>query len=221
MKITFLWQSSFLIQTKQKTIGIDIWLENPIHPLTISDIPTLDYACCTHDHFDHGFQTMMEFARRDDVLFLSGYEMMNHAKEKWCQTGHANVWWLFSVDDDLEFALTPALHSSNTGQPVWLLFVIEGKTIYHMGDTAYMSEFSMIRDVYAPDIVMIPIGGRYTMGIPEAAYALDVLQPRIAIPMHYDTFPGIAQDPHLLQKKMNTDTTHVQIMKPWQSYESV
>ncbi len=156
----------------------------------------------------------MELGRRDDALLISGYEMMKVAHEQWCRTEQASIWWLFRVDDDLEIALTPALHTSDTGIPVWFIFCIEGKTIYHMGDTAFMSEFGMIRDVYHPDVVMIPIGWRYTMWPREAAYALDILQPSIAIPMHYNTFPKIAQDPTDLAKYMKTTTTQIMIMKP-------
>jgi len=218
MNITFLAQSWFLIHTGTKTIGIDIWLDNPINPLTIDHITKIDYACCTHDHGDHGFQTMMDLARRDNAVFLSGYDMMKIAAKQWCHTESASIGWLFRVDDDLECALTPALHTSDTGQAVWFIFVIDGKIIYHMGDTACMSEFAMIHDVYRPDIVMIPIGSRYTMGPREAAYALDILQPSIAIPMHYDTFPKIAQDPTDVVKYMKTPTTQLIILKPGETY---
>jgi L-ascorbate metabolism protein UlaG (beta-lactamase superfamily) len=66
---------------------------------------------------------------------------------------------------------------------------------------------------------MIPIGGRYTMGPREAAYALDILQAKIAIPMHYNTFDKIAQDPLDLQKHMKSDKTQIQIMKPGESFK--
>lgn len=161
----------------------------------------------------------MKLARRDDALFLSGYEMMNVASQQWCRSEQASIGGLFRVDDDLELALTPAIHSSNTGQPVWFIFDISGQTIYHMGDTAFMSEFAMIRDVYSPDIVMIPIGWRYTMWPREASYALDILQPRIAIPIHYNTFPKIVQDPADLAKHMKTDTTQILIMKSGETVE--
>lgn len=218
MKITFLAQSWFLIQTTTKTIGIDIWLSNPVKPLTHADIPKLDYSCCTHDHGDHGFETMMELARRDDALFLSGYEMMKHAHAQWCRTEQASVWWLFRVDDDLELALVPAFHTSDTWQAIWFIFCIEGKTIYHMGDTAFMSEFGMIRDVYRPDIVMIPIGWRYTMWPREAWYALDILQPTVAIPMHYNTFPKIIQHIDDLRKGMKTNMTNIVELHPGETY---
>jgi L-ascorbate metabolism protein UlaG (beta-lactamase superfamily) len=82
-----------------------------------------------------------------------------------------------------------------------------------------VAEFEMIHEVYHPDIVMIPIGGRYTMGPREAAYALDILQAKIAIPMHYNTFDKIAQDPLDLQKHMKSDKTQIQIMKPGESFK--
>jgi L-ascorbate metabolism protein UlaG (beta-lactamase superfamily) len=162
---------------------------------------------------------MMELARRDSAIFLSGYQMMNIAREKGCHAEQANIGGLFLVDEDLEVALTHAIHSSNTGEPVGFILKSHGISIYHMGDTAFMGEFSMIHDVYHPDIVMIPIGGRYTMGPIEAAYALDILQPKIAIPIHYNTFEKIAQNPEKLKQHMKTKDTTIQIMSPGETRE--
>ena len=101
--------------------------------------------------------------------------------------GSRGTW--IRVDEHLSVVLTPALHTSDTGQPVGILFEIyemeKARRIYHTGDTAYIAEFAMIGKVYHPDIVMLPIGGTYTMGPEEAAYGLGELKPKIAIPMHY------------------------------------
>jgi L-ascorbate metabolism protein UlaG (beta-lactamase superfamily) len=91
MNISFIAQSGFIIQTQNKTIGIDLRLDNPVNPIHIDEIPILDYSCCTHDHGDHGYETMMQLARRDDALFLSGYEMMKVARAQGCRTEQASV----------------------------------------------------------------------------------------------------------------------------------
>ena len=90
-----------------------------------------------------------------------------------------------------------AIHSSSNpdlpygGIPVGFIFDIEGTTIYHAGDTALMSEFSLIGELYNPYYAILPIGGYYTMGIEEAAIAAKMLYAMEVIPMHYNTFPNI------------------------------
>ena len=96
--------------------------------------------------------------------------------------------------------LVPAFHSSSTpdgqygGCPCGVVFKIEGKTIYHAGDTCLNSEMKVIGEVYQPDIVMLPIGGKYTMDIEHAVIAAKWLQAAEVIPMHYNTFDSINVD---------------------------
>jgi len=77
-------------------------------------------------------------------------------------------------------------------------FVIQcenGVTVYHAGDTGVFGDMKLIADLYKPDIVMIPIGGVYTMGPREAAKACELLNPKCIIPMHYGTFPALTGAP--------------------------
>ena len=93
-----------------------------------------------------------------------------------------------------------AVHSSSNpdlpygGTPVGYLFDIDGTTIYHAGDTALMSDFSLIGELYNPYYALLPIGGMYTMGMQEAAVAAKMLYAMEVIPMHYNTFPPIKVD---------------------------
>ena len=82
-------------------------------------------------------------------------------------------------------------------------YVIEfsnGVKIYHAGDTNVFGDMAIIRDLYAPEIVMIPIGDHYTMSPREAAYACSLLKPKTVIPMHFGTFPVLTGRPADLQK---------------------
>jgi L-ascorbate metabolism protein UlaG (beta-lactamase superfamily) len=72
--------------------------------------------------------------------------------------------------------------------------------IYHAGDTNVFGDMAIIRDLYAPEIAMIPIGDHYTMGPREAAYACNLLKPKTVIPMHFGTFPVLTGRPGELQK---------------------
>jgi L-ascorbate metabolism protein UlaG (beta-lactamase superfamily) len=72
--------------------------------------------------------------------------------------------------------------------------------IYHAGDTNVFGDMAIIRELYAPEIVMLPIGDHFTMGPREAAYACKLLKPKTVIPMHFGTFPVLSGTPADLQK---------------------
>jgi L-ascorbate metabolism protein UlaG (beta-lactamase superfamily) len=71
---------------------------------------------------------------------------------------------------------------------------------------------AIIRDLYAPEIVMLPIGDHFTMGPREAAYACNLLKPKTVIPMHFGTFPVLTGTPAELQKLV--PSVAVVAMKP-------
>jgi len=75
-----------------------------------------------------------------------------------------------------------------------------GVKIYHSGDTNVFGDMAIIRELYAPEIVMLPIGDHYTMGPREAAYACNLLKPKSVIPMHFATFPVLTGRPSELHK---------------------
>ena len=82
--------------------------------------------------------------------------------------------------------------------------------IYHMGDTDLFSDLALIAELHKPDIVLIPVGDRFTMGAAMAAIALNrYLKPSVAIPIHYGTFPMLAPDASLFQKAMKGSKTKV------------
>jgi L-ascorbate metabolism protein UlaG (beta-lactamase superfamily) len=87
-----------------------------------------------------------------------------------------------------------------------------GMKIYHAGDTNVFGDMEIIRELYAPEIVMLPMGDLFTMGPREAAYAINLLKPKTVIPMHFGTFPALTGTPGALQKLV----PHVEIfeMKP-------
>ena len=69
-----------------------------------------------------------------------------------------------------------------------------GVTFYHCGDTGLFSDMKMLGEIYKPDIAAIPIGDLYTMGAELGTKAAEWIAPKVAIPIHYKTFPILAQD---------------------------
>jgi L-ascorbate metabolism protein UlaG (beta-lactamase superfamily) len=87
-----------------------------------------------------------------------------------------------------------------------------GMKIYHAGDTNVFGDMQIIRDLYAPEIAMLPVGDHFTMGPREAAYACKLLKPKMVVPMHFGTFPMLTGKPSELQELV--PEVEVREMKP-------
>jgi L-ascorbate metabolism protein UlaG (beta-lactamase superfamily) len=106
---------------------------------------------------------------------------------------------------DVKVTMVQANHSSGIedggqviygGDPCGYVITFEnGLKIYHAGDTNVFGDMSIIRDLYRPDLAMLPIGDLFTMGPMEAAYACRLLEPKAVIPMHWGTFPLLTGTP--------------------------
>ena len=94
------------------------------------------------------------------------------------------------------------------GEPVGFIIKLEnGFTIYHTGDTNVFSDMKLISDYYKPDLLLLPIGGHFTMDPKEAALATKLVNPKYAIPMHYGTFPPLKGTPEEYKEALG-ETRH-------------
>ncbi len=194
MNIVYLGHSAFEIETTGKKILIDPFLVcSPNYkPDNITNI------FVTHAHGDH-LGSAIEISKSSGAPITAVYELANYcAKQgaKAIDTG-LGAWIEYNWG---RAAAVPAFHSSSTpdgvygGCPCGFVFEIEGKTIYHAGDTSLSNEMKMIGEVYQPDTAMLPIGGKYTMDIEHAVKAAEWLGASEVIPMHYNTFDAIKVD---------------------------
>ncbi|HZV25613.1 MAG TPA: MBL fold metallo-hydrolase, partial [Acidothermaceae bacterium] len=89
------------------------------------------------------------------------------------------------------------------GEPVGFVVELEnGFRFYHSGDTAVFGDMRLIRDLYRPDLAILPVGGHYTMGPREAALAVELLGVEHVMPIHYGTFPILAGTPDQLRSEL-------------------
>ncbi len=198
-----------------KTLVVDPWVENPLSPVKLKDYEgrKLDYILVTHDHGDHMGEAI-RLAKMTGAVIIGIYEIAEYAVQEGVKSIGGNIGGPLKIQD-LRIILTPANHSSNRGVPVG--FIVQGRdmSFYHAGDTGLFSEMALIGELYAPDIAMLPIGGHFTMGIREAVKAVELIRPKIVIPMHYNTFPVIQADPsefkRLIEEKIGIK---VVILKP-------
>jgi L-ascorbate metabolism protein UlaG (beta-lactamase superfamily) len=81
------------------------------------------------------------------------------------------------------------------GEPAGVIISADKKNVYHTGDTGLFYDMKLIGEMTPIDYLLLPIGDNFTMGITDAAKAVELVSPKLAIPMHYNTFPMIAADP--------------------------
>ena len=203
MKLTFLGHSCVLIEASGRRLLIDPFLTgNPSASVT-ADAVQADYVLLTHGHGDH-VGDAFAIARRCGATIIAPNELAVYAGWQGCKAHAMHI----GGAHEFEFGrvkLTPALHGSGyelhdakqivyMGMPAGFLLTLEGKTVYHAGDTALFGDMRLIGERNAIDVAFIPIGDNFTMGPEDALTAAEWLRARKVVPVHYNTFPLIAQD---------------------------
>jgi L-ascorbate metabolism protein UlaG (beta-lactamase superfamily) len=216
MKLTWLGHACFVLEGS-KTILID-----PFVPDGLPDIKP-DIVAVTHAHADHLGSTAT--LRRRTVAVN---EVARYLASRGVPAEPMNIGGTITVDG-VKFTMTPALHSSwledegmgcYGGVAAGFVISMDGIGVYHAGDTALFSDMRLIRDLYRPDVALLPIGGRFTMGPDEALIAAQYIGARLVIPMHYDTFPAIRQDCIPFKEALERTTSiRVEMLRPGESIE--
>jgi L-ascorbate metabolism protein UlaG (beta-lactamase superfamily) len=219
LTINFLGHSGFLLSDGKHRLVIDPFLTgNPAARSKPEDIQC-DYIALTHGHADH-FGDTVTIAKASDATVVAAFEITEYLGEQ----GIAKVepgkpggqittpfGWI---------AFTQAFHSSSyegryMGMPCGLVVHMGGRTFYHCGDTSLFGDMRLIGELYEPDVAAIPIGDRFTMGPKLAARAAEWIKPRVAIPIHFNTWPPIAVD----VSQFAPQGVEVKVMQPGDTWE--
>lgn len=216
MRLTWLGHACFSL-AGSRTILIDPFIPEGSLP----EEP--DIVAVTHAHADH-----LGIAAQLSKKTVAINEVAKYLKAKGVPAEPMNIGGSITVDG-VRFTMTPALHSSwledegmgfYGGAAAGFVIAMDGVSVYHAGDTALFSDMQLIRDLYRPDVALLPVGGRFTMGPDEAMIAARYTGARLVIPMHYDTFPAIRQDVENFKKALERTTSiRVALLSPGESIE--
>lgn len=224
MKLRYFSHSAFLITTdSKKKILIDPFLDgNPTSPVK-SDEVDAEFIILTHAHGDH-LGDAFKIAKRCNSLFICVNELANYVASKGFKAHNMHIGGSYNFDFG-RVKFTIAHHGSITpdnqygGEAAGVVLSVDGKNLYHTGDTGLFYDMKLIGEMTPIDYMLLPIGDNFTMGINDALKAVELTNPKVAIPMHYNTFPVINSDPLEFKKKVESTGKKCIVMEFGQEIE--
>lgn len=215
MKVHYHGHSAISLTQGDHTLLIDPFLSGNPSATEKAENLSATTILLTHGHEDH-VGDCIAIAKRTQSPIMAINELALILAESGVETigcgmgGRVHHSWGWSK-------LVPAFHSSSlggryAGMPCGIIIDFAGTRIYNTGDTCVFSDMALIAELYQPTIMMLPVGGHYTMDIFEAKKAIEFVQPKIVIPLHYNTWPPLAVDIHAFQQDVEAQHRGLEVL---------
>ena len=214
-----------MLERDGKRVIIDPFLTgNPAADIGPGQLPQLDAILLSHGHGDH-LGDAVRLSQQHQATIVATFELAQFCADQGA-TSHAMH---IGGAHDFPFGrvkLVPAFHGGRvegdptgryTTNPAGIVVTIGGKTVYHTGDTALTLEMQLLAGPPRIDLMLVPIGDNFTMGIEDAVRAVEFVKPKAVIPMHFNTWDLIKADPQEFRRQVGSTCT-VTILKPGESY---
>jgi L-ascorbate metabolism protein UlaG (beta-lactamase superfamily) len=223
VKATFHGHACFVVEQGGKRVIFDPFLTgNPAADIGPDKLPKLDAILLSHGHSDH-LGDAVSLSQKHNATIVATYELAQFCADQGA-TSHA-----MHIGGTHEFSfgrvkLVPAFHGGRvegdetgkyTTNPCGVVVTMGGKTVYHTGDTALTLEMQLLAG--RVDLMLVPIGDNYTMGIEDAVRAVEFVKPKSVIPMHYNTWDLIRADPEEFRRLVGSRAA-VTILSPGESH---
>lgn len=217
VNIKYFGHSAFLVESGDFAIAIDPFITgNPVAKADAKDIKC-NYIIVTHAHGDH-LGDAIELAKQNDALVIANNELANYLAKYGIKVHNMHIGGGFNFPFG-RIKLTIAHHGSSDGEgncigaPTGVVLSIDGKNIYHCGDTGLFYDMKLIGEMNAIDLMLAPIGDNFTMGIDDAVKATQFVNPKMVVPMHYNTFPVIEVNPQEFKNKVEALNYKCKVME--------
>jgi len=225
VKLIFHGHACWEVQGATHRILIDPFLTgNPLADVKPVDFAKLDAILISHGHSDHLGDTE-EIAKKSGAVIVANHEIATHYKGRGFQAHGLSI----GGGHDFPFGrvkLVIAHHGSTGpngeafGSPAGIVLFIDGKRIYHTGDTGVFLDMQLISELNGPfDVCMLPSGDNYTMGIDDAVRACEMIRAKLHVPMHFNTFPAVKADGAEFVRKVEEKGLKARIVEPGSAIE--
>ena len=205
-RITWLGHATVLIQTAKGTnILIDPFIaDNPRYPKDFKLPSKIHFVLLTHGHGDH-ISDVVPVAEKHDSTVVAIYELADYVSKQGVEkTIGMNLGGTVQLEE-VAASMVEAKHSSGAQDKHgthyvgiaagYVLTIPDSPVVYHAGDTAVFGDMKLIGEFYHPEVALLPIGGHFTMGPKEAAWASRFLGAKTILPLHFGTFPPLKGTP--------------------------
>ncbi|MGH7458373.1 MAG: metal-dependent hydrolase [Longimicrobiaceae bacterium] len=227
-ELTFHGHACFQLEAGDgKRLLFDPFLDhNPAAKIGSGEIDQLDYILVSHGHFDHFGEECLKIAKKTGAEVISTLELVAFCEQRGVKNGHG-----MNLGGGHHFPfgrvkLTQAVHTGSvagddegaftTDCCGFLLTLNSGQRLYFAGDTALTMDMGLLRGQV--DVALLPIGDYFTMGPEDAARAVEMIEPKTVIPMHYNTWPPIEQDPEEF-RRLVAGRAEVRVLEPGESWQ--